>query len=108
MDLLIIYGFIDHVGTTLTYENWTTQTDNFYSAYVKLVNNTIYVGQMVMLQLINETYTGNVTLEIGNRSYNTTWINVTHRLADVSDLPWGVYSDIQQVQHIMKNSHLLI
>ena len=72
------------------YENWTTQTDNFYSAYVKLLNDTICVGQTVMLQMINETYTGNVTLEIGNRTYNTTWINVTHRLADVSDLPWGV------------------
>ena len=99
------YGFIDHVGTTLTYENWTTQTDNFYSAYVKLLNDTIFVGQTVILQLINETYTGNVTLEIANRSYNTTWINVTHRLADVSDLSWGIYSDIHAVYHATGSLH---
>ena len=99
------FEFIDHVGTTLTYENWTTQTDNFYSAYVKLLNDTIYVGQTVMLRMVNETYTGNVTLEIGNKSYNTTWINVTHRLADVSDLPWGVYTDIHAVYHAQGSTH---
>ena len=99
------FEFIDHVGTTLTYENWTTQTDNFYSAYVKLLNDTIFVGQTVILRMVNETYTGNVTLEIGNRSYNTTWINVTHRLADVSDLPWGVYSDIHAVYHATGSQH---
>ena len=99
------FEFIDHVGTTLTYENWTTQTDNFYSAYVKLLNDTIYVGQTVMLRMVNETYTGNVTLEIANRSYNTTWINVTHRLADVSDLPWGVYTDIHAVYHAQGSLH---
>src|SRR5690606_25482288 len=49
------FEFIDHVGTALTFEDWDTQTDNFYSAYVKLLNDTIYVGQTVILKMVNET-----------------------------------------------------
>ena len=90
------YDFIHHAGTTLTYFNPEIHRDDFYAAFVKLVNDTIYVGEYAYLEVNSTTYRslGNVLLEIDGVNYTGVWMNDTWLRVNTTGLKWGIYEPI--------------
>jgi len=93
------YEFIHHEGTNLTYFNPELHRDDFYAAFAKLVNDTIFVGEYAYLEVNSTHYInyGNVTLEINGIMLDSEWINNTWIRVNTTALPWGYYEPIYAV-----------
>ena len=93
------YNFIHHSDCILTLFNPEIHRDDFYAAFVKLLNDTIYVGEYAILE-VNSTYYrdfGNVTLEIDGKFYESEWLNDTWIRVNTTGLSWGFYEPIYGV-----------
>ena len=93
------YDFIHHSDCILTLFNPEIHRDDFYAAFVKLLNDTIYVGEYAILEVNSTHYRdfGNVTLEIDGKFYESEWLNNTWIRVNTTGLSWGFYEPIYGV-----------
>ena len=96
-----------------TFWNDVTHTDDLYASFVRLINDTIFVGQNVTLNHTIPEYRGYITLLIDGQVFNTEIIPGTTNTLNgiVNSLPSGVYDHIYAVYHSdddFNNSYALV